>query len=104
MSEVQSYIAGEWCRGNAAELTVVNPSTEEVVGRGRGVDAMQLDRALAAAAEGFRTWRAVSPYERGKVMRRAVEIIRSRRAENARSEERRVGKGCGSRCNSRRSA
>src|SRR3546814_18398756 len=45
---------------------------------------MQLDRALAAAAEGFRTWRAVSPYERGKVMRRAVEIIRSRRDENAR--------------------
>src|SRR3546814_5430107 len=41
MSEVQSYIAGEWCRGNAAELTVVNPSTEEVIGRGRGVDAMQ---------------------------------------------------------------
>src|SRR3546814_19347045 len=51
MSEVQSYIAGEWCSGNAAELTVVNPSTEEVVGRGRGVDAMQLDRALAAADE-----------------------------------------------------
>src|SRR3546814_6473728 len=45
---------------------------------------MQLDRALAAAAEGFRTWRAVSPYERGKVMRRAVEIIRSRRDEIAR--------------------
>src|SRR3546814_8303790 len=84
MSEVQSYIAGEWCSGNAAELTVVNPSTEEVVGRGRGVDAMQLDRALAAAAEGFRTWRAVSPYERGKVMQRAVEIIRSRRDEIAR--------------------
>ncbi|MFC3674294.1 NAD-dependent succinate-semialdehyde dehydrogenase [Ferrovibrio xuzhouensis] len=84
MSEVQSHIAGEWCSGNAAELTVVNPSTEEVVGRGRGVDAMQLDRALAAATEGFRTWRAVSPYERGKIMRRAVEIIRSRRDEIAR--------------------
>ena len=37
-----------------------------------------LDRALEAAKKGFAVWRAVSAYERAKVMRKAADLMRER--------------------------
>ena len=42
-----------------------------------------LDEALAAAAAGFKVWRAVAPFERCRIMRKAAAIMRERNEEIA---------------------
>jgi hypothetical protein len=73
------HIGGKW--GPARDgrtLDIVNPATEEVIGTLARAGIPDLDAALAAAVTGFATWRAMSAYERSKIMRKAAEILRDR--------------------------
>src|SRR5215475_1286665 len=76
---VELYIDGNW-RPSATGRTipVINPASEETVGTVAHADKADLDEALAAAEKGFKIWRAIAPYERSKVMRKAAEIMRER--------------------------
>ena len=42
-----------------------------------------LDKALAAVDKGFKTWRRVSAFERGKILRKAADLVRTRADEIA---------------------
>lgn len=55
---------------------VVNPATLEFLGEVPHALPGDLDDALAAAERGFRTWRRRSPQERGRVLKRAAELLR----------------------------
>ncbi len=57
---------------------VLNPATEETIGTVAHADKADLDAALAAAEKGFKVWRAVAPFERAKLMRKAAETLRER--------------------------
>lgn len=84
MRESLLYINGEWCPAASGQMfDIINPSTEEVVARAAHATEKDLDRALAAAAEGFEKWRKVSPYDRSRLMRKAVDILRARRDQIA---------------------
>ena len=63
-----------------------NPATGEVLVRVHQANAADVDAAVAAAREGQVKWAAMAPVERGRVLRRAAEILRERRAELARIE------------------
>jgi succinate-semialdehyde dehydrogenase/glutarate-semialdehyde dehydrogenase len=77
--DVLLFIDGVWTRGTEGQsLTVLNPATGEVLGSVAKAEKADLDRALAAAARGFDTWRKVSGFERSKLMRRAAELLRER--------------------------
>ena len=83
-SDVQLFIDGEWCQGAGGKSEgIVNPATGQVIARLAHADRSDLDRALAAADKGFKQWRAVSAFERYKVLRKAGELIRSRAGEIA---------------------
>ena len=58
--DLQLYINGEW-RKTANDLPVVNPATEEEIGRLPHADRGELDDALEAAAAGFEIWRKTAP-------------------------------------------
>ena len=76
---VQLLINGQWrASGSGKTIPVLNPATEEVVGTVAHANRADLDEALAAAEKGFKVWRAVSPYERSKVMRAAAALMRER--------------------------
>ncbi len=77
--DVQLHIDGKW-RGSSSGKTipVLNPATEEKIGTVAHADKADLDEALAAAEKAFKVWRAVAPFERAKVMRKAAEILRER--------------------------
>jgi succinate-semialdehyde dehydrogenase/glutarate-semialdehyde dehydrogenase len=76
---VQLLINGQWrASGSGRTIPVLNPATEEVVGTVVHADRADLDEALAAAEKGFKVWKAVSPYERSKVMRAAAALMRER--------------------------
>lgn len=78
-------IGGEWLgAGGRQSSPVVNPATEEVIGHVPHASRADLDRALATAQEGFKTWRAVFPDERGRILKRAADLLRERKEEIAR--------------------
>jgi succinate-semialdehyde dehydrogenase/glutarate-semialdehyde dehydrogenase len=75
--ELALFIDGEWCQGSTGESEeVINPATEKTLGVLPHGSHQDLDRALAAAERGFRAWRAVTPLERGKIIRRVGDLIR----------------------------
>lgn len=77
--DVLLHVAGQWRAAQGERvLDVINPATEEVVGRLAHASKVDLDEALDAAAKGFAVWRAISAYERSKVMRKAAELVRER--------------------------
>ena len=83
-SDVSLFIDGEWCQGAGGKSEgIVNPATGQVIARLAHADRGDLDRALAAADKGFKQWRAVSAFERYKLLRKAGELIRARAGEIA---------------------
>ena len=76
---VSLFIDGTWAASRSGRtLEILNPATSEPIGTVAHAGIEDLDRALAAAQKGFEVWRAVSAYERAKVMRRAAGLMRER--------------------------
>jgi len=77
--ELQLFIAGEWIdKGDRKSEEVLNPATGEVLGILPHATEADLDRALAAAEEGFKVWRAKLPEERSAILRKAADLMRER--------------------------
>jgi succinate-semialdehyde dehydrogenase/glutarate-semialdehyde dehydrogenase len=73
------YINGAWVQPTSDQSQdIVNPSTSLVLGRLGHASTADLDKALAATAEGFSAWRRISAFERCKVMRKAADLLRAR--------------------------
>ena len=82
--ELNLFIGGEW-RKTKADMPVVNPATEEVIGRLPCASQADLDTALDAAVAGFALWRRTSPRERADTILRAASLMRERQDEIAMS-------------------
>lgn len=80
--DLRLFIGGQW-RKTADDLAVVNPATEEELGRLPCAARSDLDDALDAAASGFRTWSRTAPRERANVIMRAAALMRERQEEIA---------------------
>jgi len=80
--DLNLFIGGEW-RKAARDLSVVNPATEEEIGRLPHAEISDLDDALNAAESGFRIWSRTAPRDRADVMMRAAALMRSRQDEIA---------------------
>ncbi len=91
--DTELHIAGRWRAGADREtLGVLNPATGETIGQCAVATTADLDEALAAAARAFPAWRKVSAFERGKLMRKAADLLRSRADEIARIMTQEQGK------------
>ena len=76
------YIDGEFVKGgDRREQDVINPATQELLGKLPHASRADLDRALAAAQRAFETWKKTSPLERSAILRRVAELTRSRAKE-----------------------
>ncbi len=77
------YIDGEFIKGgDRREQDVINPATQEVLGKLPHATRADLDRALAAAQRAFETWKKTSPLERSAILRRVAELTRTARQGN----------------------
>ncbi|HBF31588.1 NAD-dependent succinate-semialdehyde dehydrogenase [Rhizobium sp.] len=83
-SDVPLYIGGAW-RITGETLPIINPATENVIGRVSVATPKDLDDALAAAADGFRVWSRTSPWRRAEVILKAAALLRQRGEDIARS-------------------
>jgi succinate-semialdehyde dehydrogenase/glutarate-semialdehyde dehydrogenase len=78
--DVKLFIDGQW--RDAAEgktMAIIDPATEEEIGRLAHATRPDLDAALEAAAKGFKIWRDTPAFERYKLMRKAADILRERK-------------------------
>jgi succinate-semialdehyde dehydrogenase/glutarate-semialdehyde dehydrogenase len=83
-TSLEHYIDGHWVKASGAKTQeVMNPATSKPIGELAHASKGDLDKALAAADKGFKTWRKVSAYERGKVLRKAADLVRTRADEIA---------------------
>ena len=68
-----------WREAAAKEkLEIINPATEEVIGKVSHARKEDLDIALNAAENAFNSWKNVSAYERSKILRKAADIVRDK--------------------------
>ena len=85
MSEatISSFVDGKPLVGGGEAFVSVNPATGAVLAHLRDADAADVDAAVAAAQAGFEVWSAMTGTERGRILRRAADLLRSRNAELA---------------------
>jgi succinate-semialdehyde dehydrogenase/glutarate-semialdehyde dehydrogenase len=77
--DVSLHINGQWTQGaEGRSEPILNPATGEKIGTLAHATKPDLDMALKASEDGFKTWRKVSPYDRYQTLRKAANIIRSR--------------------------
>ncbi len=80
--DLHLFIDGEW-RKTARDLPVLNPATEEEIGRLPHAETSDLKDAVKSAARGFKAWSQVAPAERANVLYKAASILRDRQEEIA---------------------
>ena len=79
-------------RAGSGQITSINPANGEVVGVVTAAGSAQVNAAVAAAARAQPAWAQMSGVERGRILRRAAELLRSRNDELAELETRDTGK------------
>src|SRR3954452_1742274 len=70
----------------AMTLTVVNPATEEPIAELEQAGVEETDAAVARAKAAFPAWRAVSPADRARLLRRLATLIEEQHEELSRLE------------------
>ncbi|MBW3593309.1 MAG: aldehyde dehydrogenase family protein, partial [Actinobacteria bacterium] len=76
-------------------MEVLEPATEEVLAEVPRDDVEGVDEAVARARASFPEWRAVTPSDRARLLRRVATLIEERVEDLARTEARNVGKPIG---------
>jgi succinate-semialdehyde dehydrogenase / glutarate-semialdehyde dehydrogenase len=82
----QMYIDGAWCDSiQGRKLAVINPADESVVAEVAFGGKEDAERAIAAATRAFPAWRALSAYDRAKVLKKTADLMRDRADQIART-------------------
>ncbi len=78
-------IGGVWRESNdSSSISVIDPATTELLAQVANANVDDARDAVAAAYEAQPKWESAAPRERGEVLRKAFEIMRSRSEEIAR--------------------
>ena len=87
------YIGGAYVESpEGSAFDSIYPATGEVIARLHGADDATIEAAIAAAREGQKLWAAMPATERGRVLRRAAEILRRQNRELSELETLDTGK------------
>jgi aldehyde dehydrogenase (NAD+) len=80
----QFYIDGKWVDpAEAHDFAVINPATEQPIATISLGGSADVDRAVAAAKDAFESYSETTPDERLKLLRRIIEVYRSKIDEMA---------------------
>jgi betaine-aldehyde dehydrogenase len=77
--QASHFIGGKYVEdANGTPIDVIYPATGEVIGRVYSATPAIIDAALTAARSAQAGWAAMTGTERGRILRRAAEIMRAR--------------------------
>lgn len=90
----KNYINGEWIAdGSLGTFKNINPAnTDDIIGEFPSSGKEEVDAAVAAAKEAFKSWRLVPAPKRADIIKRAGDILVERKEELARLMTREMGK------------
>jgi betaine-aldehyde dehydrogenase len=89
---IPSFVDGHAVHGGGARFDNVNPATGQVVASVHAAVAADVNAAVTAAQRGFAVWSAMTGAERGRILHRAVALLRERNDELAVLEVQDTGK------------
>ena len=83
-SKYGQFIDGRWqASSNKDTYDVINPATEEIIGKASKASANDIDKALKSAKKGFEVWKKYSPWDRATIIRKIADLIRKKNNELA---------------------
>ena len=93
MDVTQHFIGGTYWSENAVEtFESLNPATGVVLARVAQADGKVMEEAVSTAQAGQKIWAAMSPVERGRVLKKAADLLREKNDDLARLEVLDTGK------------
>jgi len=97
MSEtLKLYIDGQWVGSDDNDkITVINPATERPVSTLYKATKKNLEDAVSSAEQAFKSWSRLSGGKRGKILRKASELLSERHDEIAKNLTLEQGKPLG---------
>ncbi len=91
--KIGQFIGGDWVDAvDGQTMAVVNPATEEPIAEVSLAAAIDVDRAVDAAAKAARAWRDATPKGRAEVLLRIADVIDENAEELIALESSNVGK------------
>ena len=74
------FIDGKWQQAEKKETyDVINPATEEVIGKASKASSIEVQKALKSAEKGLEVWKNTAPWQRAYVIRKIADLIRERK-------------------------
>ncbi|GLX87164.1 N-succinylglutamate 5-semialdehyde dehydrogenase [Thalassotalea loyana] len=75
MSQAIQFINGTWLEGQGHDMQSLNPAKNEVIWQGKTATATQVDQAIDAARDAFKTWALMSLEERIAIVEKFAEQL-----------------------------
>ena len=83
-SKFGQFIDGKWQPStNKETYEVINPATEEVIGKASKASPADVEKALKSAEKGFAIWKKFSPWNRAAIIRKIADLMRKKNNELA---------------------
>ena len=79
-SKFGQFIDGKWQEAEKKETyDVINPATEEVIGKVSKASSADVQKALKSAEKGLKVWSNTTPWQRSYVIRKIADLMRERK-------------------------
>jgi aldehyde dehydrogenase (NAD+) len=89
--EFQNYINGQWVEGKS-KFQTINPANEELLAEIAQAEITDVDAAVNAATEAFKSWRLVPAPLRGELLFKIGDILKGKKEELSQLLTRDMGK------------
>ena len=76
-SKFGQFIDGKW-QTSKETYEVINPATEEIIGKVSKASSEEVEKALKSAEKGFNTWKKTSPWQRSYIIRKIADLMRKK--------------------------
>jgi len=78
-SKFGQFIDGKWQPSqNNETYDVINPATEEVIGKASKAGEEDVNKALKSAEKGLEIWKKTAPWQRSKIIRKIADLMREK--------------------------
>ena len=92
-SKFGQFIDGKWQEAEKKETyDVINPATEEAIGKASKASSVDVDKALKSAEKGLKVWRNTPPWQRSYIIRKIADLMREKKNNLAKWLTLEVGK------------
>ncbi len=79
-SKFGQFIEGHWQQAqNKETYDVINPATEEVIGKASKASSVDIQKALKSAKQGLEIWKNTAPWQRAYIIRKIADLIREKK-------------------------